>query len=104
MSAPSGLYALAEALRSGAVTPTGYADEVCARVEQENARVLALLPEPDRRGRLQQEAFELERIFPDPAARPPLYGVPVAVKDIFNVDGFVTRGGSALPPDLFEGP
>jgi Asp-tRNA(Asn)/Glu-tRNA(Gln) amidotransferase A subunit family amidase len=103
MSAPSGLHALAEALRSGGVTPTAYADEVCARIEQENARVLALLPEPDRRGRLQQEAFELERIFPDPAARPPLYGVPVAVKDIFNVDGFVTRGGSALPPELFEG-
>ena len=52
MSAPSGLHALAEALRSGGVTPTAYADEVCARIEQENARVLALLPESDRRGRL----------------------------------------------------
>lgn len=104
MSAPSGLHALAEAMRSGAVTPTAYVDEVCARIEQENPRVLALLPEPDRRGRLQQEAFELETLFPDPAARPPLYGVPVAVKDIFSVDGFVTRAGSALPPELFEGP
>ena len=104
MSAPSGLHALAEALRSGTVTPTAYVDEVCARIEQENPRVLALLSEPDRRGRLQQEAFELERLFPDPAARPALYGVPVAVKDIFSVDGFVTRAGSALPPELFEGP
>ena len=93
MGAASGLHALAEALRSGAVTPTAYVDEVCARIEQENPRVLALLSEPDRRGRLQQEAFELERLFPDPAARPALYGVPVAVKDIFNVDGFVTRPG-----------
>src|SRR5438093_1081801 len=34
----------------------------------------------------------------------PLFGVPEGVKDIFHVDGFVTRAGSRLPPELFPGP
>ena len=68
-----------------------------------NPDVQALLPEPGRRERLHAEAAALEQRFPDPASRPPLYGVLVAVKDIFHVDGFVTRAGSALPPELFAG-
>lgn len=42
--------------------------------------------------------------FPDPSGRPPLFGVPVGVKDIFRVDGASIRCGSLLPPALFEGP
>jgi Asp-tRNA(Asn)/Glu-tRNA(Gln) amidotransferase A subunit family amidase len=30
--------------------------------------------------------------------------VPVAIKDLFRVDGLPTRGGSALPSSVFEGP
>lgn len=32
-----------------------------------------------------------------------LHGVIVGVKDIFRVDGFPTKAGSKLPPELFEG-
>lgn len=64
----------------------------------------ALLPEPGRFDRLRHEAAALEARFPDPAARPPLFGVLVAVKDIFHVDGFVTRAGSRLPEALLQGP
>jgi Asp-tRNA(Asn)/Glu-tRNA(Gln) amidotransferase A subunit family amidase len=42
--------------------------------------------------------------FPDPSRRPPLFGVPVGVKDIFRVNGATIRCGSLLPPVLFEGP
>ncbi|MEV4623560.1 amidase [Asanoa sp. NPDC049573] len=31
-------------------------------------------------------------------------GPPLGVKDIFRVDGFETRAGSALPPEVFAGP
>ena len=41
--------------------------------------------------------------FPDPASRPPLFGIPVGIKDIFRVDGFPTRAGSQLPAELFIG-
>jgi Asp-tRNA(Asn)/Glu-tRNA(Gln) amidotransferase A subunit family amidase len=46
---------------------------------------------------------ELFREFPDPARRPPLFGVPVGIKDIFRTDGASIRCGSLLPPVLFAG-
>jgi Asp-tRNA(Asn)/Glu-tRNA(Gln) amidotransferase A subunit family amidase len=49
------------------------------------------------------EADALETRFPDPGSRPPLYGVLVGVKDIFHVDGFLTRAGSLLPPTVLTG-
>jgi Asp-tRNA(Asn)/Glu-tRNA(Gln) amidotransferase A subunit family amidase len=62
-----------------------------------------MLPEPDRLGRLRSEVAELREKYPDPAKRPPLYGLLVAVKDVFHVSGFVTRAGTEVPPDLFAG-
>ena len=56
--------------------------------------ILAFLPEEDRFGRLRREAADLEARFPDPASRPPLFGVPVGIKDIFHVSGFATGAGS----------
>ncbi|MCZ6506816.1 MAG: amidase, partial [Acidobacteria bacterium] len=50
------------------------------------------------------EARELADRFPAPAGRPPLFGVPIGVKDIFNVDGFATHAGSQLPATEFTGP
>jgi Asp-tRNA(Asn)/Glu-tRNA(Gln) amidotransferase A subunit family amidase len=66
--------------------------------------VRAFLPEERRFERLRREAAELERRWPDPETRPPLFGLPVGVKDIFHVDGFETRGGSRLPPQVLAGP
>ncbi|MEV4537829.1 amidase [Asanoa sp. NPDC049518] len=56
------------------------------RIDTVDPLVHAFLPEPDRRARLSGA------------------GVPLGVKDIFRVDGFATRAGSALPPELFDGP
>jgi Asp-tRNA(Asn)/Glu-tRNA(Gln) amidotransferase A subunit family amidase len=50
------------------------------------------------------EATALQTRFPDPTSRPPLYGVLLGVKDMFRVEGFQTRAGSRLPPELFSGP
>ena len=91
-------------LRSGGQNLINYIDETCDRVEQVDLAVQALLPEPGRRGRLHADAAALAARFPDPARRPALYGALVAVKDIFHVDGFVTRAGSRVPPELFAGP
>lgn len=33
----------------------------------------------------------------------PLLGIPVAVKDLFHVDGFATHGGSKLPTEVLTG-
>jgi Asp-tRNA(Asn)/Glu-tRNA(Gln) amidotransferase A subunit family amidase len=66
--------------------------------------VLAFVPEDGRFERLRRDAEDLFRSFPDPAARPPLFGMPVGIKDIFNVDGLPTRAGTDLSPELFFGP
>ncbi|MCX5878791.1 MAG: amidase [Deltaproteobacteria bacterium] len=93
-----------EKLRAGQMDLVAYVDEMCDRVAKLDSRIQAMLPEPNRQGRLRSEARALQVRYPDPANRPPLYGALVAVKDIFHVSGFVTAAGSTVPPELFAGP
>lgn len=95
---------LAKALRSGALDLQDYLDWLEDRFRRQEPQVRAFLAEEGRFRRLRSDARVLTERFPDPAARPPLFGVPVAVKDIFNVDGFETRAGSLLPAGEFAGP
>jgi len=104
---PAPLAPLAAALGSGELSIRDAVDQALARVEAHDESIHALLPEPGRRERLLREAAELERRYPEPSSRPPLYGVLLGVKDIFAADGFETRAGSKLPSKLFampEGP
>ena len=94
----------AAALGEGRIELRAFVEELCDRIEDVEPALQALVPEQDRRGRLRAEVAALGARYPDPGTRPPLYGVPVGVKDIFRVDGFPTRAGSALPPELFAGP
>jgi len=79
-------------------------DQLEALIERQEPEVLALLPEVGRFERLRREARALLERYPDPAARPPLFGMLVGVKDIFRAGGFPTRAGTDLPPALFAGP
>src|SRR6267142_2747496 len=92
------------ALRNGEVDLLRYVNDLCDRIDAGEEQIHALIPETNRRARLLHDAEKLLKQFPDPRSRPLLFGVPIGVKDIFNVDGFVTRGGSKLPPELFAGP
>lgn len=98
------LATIAAGLRSGELDLIEYIQASCDRVSELDPQIHALLPEAGRRDRLLSEAVALLRQYPDPASRPPLFGILTGVKDIFCVDGFETRGGSALPPELFAGP
>ncbi len=101
---PASLFFTVEALRTGQDDLLDYVDRMCDRVEELDGHLEALLPEQDRRTRVHTEAMNLQKRFKSADDRPPLYGVLTAVKDIFHVDGFITRAGSALPPHLFAGP
>ena len=65
--------------------------------------ILAFLPEADRFERLRHDAEALAEQYPDVDTRPPLFGLPIGVKDIFHVDGFPTRAGSNLPIKALAG-
>ena len=90
-------------LRSGALDVVAHVEQTCDRVDAVEPRLLALVPEPDRRARLIREATALRQRFPNPLERPPLYGVLIGVKDIMRTDGFPTRAGSRFPPDVLDG-
>ncbi len=91
-------------LRSGSWPLLDYLAELEAYFETREPSVLAFVPEGGRFDRLWQEAEALLNRYPHPADRPPLFGVPVGVKDIFHVNGFITYAGSRLPPDVLQGP
>lgn len=100
---PAPLATTTAVLRSGMLDLDGYIDELCDRIDQSNPLLEALLPEENRRARLHSDAQVLQSCYPDSMNRPPLYGIPVGVKDTFRVDGFPTQAGSQLPPELFAG-
>lgn len=100
---PAPLAEIADRLRRGDLDLHAYLDTLCNRIDAVDLQVQAFLPEAERRARLHAAADGLLAAFPDPATRPALFGVPVGVKDIFHVNGFVTQAGAAVPPASFAG-
>jgi hypothetical protein len=89
-------------LRAGRLDLHQYIDRQCDLIDRIDGRIAALLPEDNRRERLHREAEAL--LAADPLRTLPLFGALTGVKDIFHVDGFVTRAGATVPPELFAGP
>lgn len=90
-------------LREGQLSLQDYIAAVGRRLEEGEDKFQALVPEEDRLERLALQAARLQERFPDPAGRPPLYGLLFGVKDVIRVAGMPTRAGSQLPPEAFEG-
>ena len=90
--APSALE-LAADVRAGRTGPVELVERALARLAECDADVRAFV-HVDAEGALEQaRAAAAQR-----DGRGPLHGVPVAVKDLFDVAGQVTRAGSAVPP------
>ncbi|MGM0652490.1 MAG: amidase [Bacillota bacterium] len=101
---PAPLAKISRELKSGELDLKSYINQTCDRLEKYDSEIQSFLPEENRRERLLKEAEQLEQLHPDPAKRPLLYGVLLGVKDIYQVDGFLTRGGSNLDPEVLTGP
>ncbi len=94
---------LTQAFRAGELSVTNYISQIENQFEKVEPAVLSFIPEPNRFERLQKEAEELAKKYPDVHNRPPLFGMTVGVKDIFHVNGFVTQAGSKLPAEPLQG-
>ncbi|MFB6103106.1 MAG: amidase [Haloplanus sp.] len=101
--APDPLAPLVRALRTGDHQPMGLVADCCDRLDALDDDLRAVLPEAGRRSRLTREATALVARYDDPTTRPPLFGVPVGVKDIFHVDGYPTAAGSSVPEAAITG-
>jgi Asp-tRNA(Asn)/Glu-tRNA(Gln) amidotransferase A subunit family amidase len=71
--------------------PALQAQEAMARANNNAGRNVYLAMD---RERILAEAEALTARFPDPTQRPPLFGVPIGVKDCFDVAGYPTTCGS----------
>lgn len=80
-----------------------YLDKLEAYFKVQDPVVRAFVPEGKRFERVRRQAEELLAHYPQPDRRPPLFGVPVGVKDIFHVEGIDTQAGSKLPPEELRG-
>jgi Asp-tRNA(Asn)/Glu-tRNA(Gln) amidotransferase A subunit family amidase len=76
--------------------PALRAQEALARANSNAGRNVYLAMD---RERILAEAEALTARFPDPAQRPPLFGVPVGIKDCFDVAGYPTTCGSHFYAD-----
>lgn len=93
----------AAALRNAELDLMEHTENTLTRLEALEPQLQALVPEAKRRERVMRAAGRLLERWPRPENRPPLFGVPLGVKDIFRVEGLPTRAGSTLPATIFEG-
>ncbi len=71
-----------------------------AVINKKEDKIAALLPEENKKIRLEQDIIELKQNHQNNNFKPNLFGILVAVKDIFHLEGFKTRAGSRLDQDL----
>ena len=86
----SSLELLRGSLRSGAIAPRAAVEDALARANSNAGRNVYLGLDAERTLR---DSDELLARFPG-ANKPPLYGLPVSLKDCFDLAGFVTSLGS----------
>lgn len=99
-----GLAELAKAMAQGDLHPGHYVELLRQRFISLEPLVRAFVPqEKEPWGSVILEIEELEKRFSAPDQRPPLYALPVGVKDVIHVEGFPTRAGSLVPAELLTG-
>ncbi|MBL8098634.1 MAG: amidase [Anaerolineales bacterium] len=97
------LQSVTQAFQKNEVSSREFISSLQSHFDSREPDVLAFILEENRFDRLQKEAEELVKKYPDVNSRPPLFGMTVGVKDIFHVNGFTTQAGSKLPAQDLQG-
>ena len=82
----------ARRFRDGSLTPTDLTDEILERISRENPRLNAYYEVFASEAR--ESAAQAARELKQGRDRGPLHGIPVAIKDLFDVAGHVTTAGA----------
>ena len=88
---------LAPLLRERKVSPIDVTDAYLDRIERIDPRLNTYIRVMPEQARAAAQAAELEIL--KGAYRGPLHGVPLGIKDLFDVAGTVTRAGSSILAD-----
>lgn len=78
-------------------------DILCKKIAEKDGLLQAFVAGTCSQGHVFEQVDNLIKRFPNRDDRPPLFGLPVGVKDIFQCEGFITKCGSNLPHHLFQG-
>ena len=100
---PSALSFFIKSIQNGRLSPFKLLEDTCQNLETIDKQIKSFLPERYRCDRVQNDLYHLFEKFPDEKKRPPLFAIPVGIKDLFNVDGLPTQAGSKIPPEEFKG-
>jgi Asp-tRNA(Asn)/Glu-tRNA(Gln) amidotransferase A subunit family amidase len=73
------------------------------RINQVETHIRAFVLEDNVNHRIVYEAENLIKKYPHLENRPPLFGIPVGIKDLIHSEGLSTRAGSNLPPEQLTG-
>jgi Asp-tRNA(Asn)/Glu-tRNA(Gln) amidotransferase A subunit family amidase len=87
----SPLQSLRAAFASASTTPSAIASSFATKANTNASRNVYLLSYADESLR---RAEQIPSLFPNAQKRPPLYGIPISIKDCFDVAGSVTTCGS----------
>ena len=88
------LHALAARLKARSISPVDIVDTCLARIQKLDAKLHAFVEVFDTEARLAAEAAD--KAIRSGHAVGPLHGIPVALKDLIELEGRVTTGGSAV--------
>src|SRR5262245_46157705 len=89
---PLTLVETAAKFRSGALTPEALTEEMLSRSEKQNPRLNAYYEVFGKSARA--AAAQAGRELREGRDRGPLHGIPIGVKDLFDVAGSVTTAGA----------
>lgn len=88
---PSPIESLRQALASSLTDTKQVASEAARNANANDSHNTYITPYPTES---LHRAEQLPHLFPDAKTRPPLYGIPISIKDCFDVAGSVTTCGS----------
>src|ERR1700728_4172315 len=93
----SPLQSLRDAFTSASTTPSAITSSFAAKANSNASRNVYLVSYADES---LHRAEQLPGLFPNAQNRPPLYGIPISIKDCFDVAGSVTCCGSRFYAQL----